>query len=450
LLSEGEDLQALGLRPGEVVGKSVFDLYEDQPAVGKAIERALEGESVEEEVEIGDRVFDVWCSPIYDANGDVEGCIGMAADVTERKELKKDLREKNERLRVAQRIARLGYWHRDLRTGVLEWSDETRRIFDWPDEKPVTYDGFMETVHPDDRETLKEAQEKALAGERRIDLEYRIRRPSGEERVVRERGGLIEDENGESVALMGAVQDVTEEVRRREEIREAKEKAEEASRIKSALLSNMNHEIRTPLTSIITFAELIQENLDVAGRFVDRILGGGKRLLYTLNTVMEFAELEGEGISVSRSPCQVRDVVQSVTNSFRQKARKNGVNLSTETLNQVGTAQLDEHLLERILTHLLHNAVKFTENGSIEVLVSREEGDVRLRVVDSGIGIEPEVLPTVFDEFTQASSGYDRTHEGNGLGLTVTKRVVEQVGGEISIESEPGEGTRVTVRLPGE
>jgi PAS domain S-box-containing protein len=453
LLSEGEDLRALGVEPEEVTGKSVFALFEGQPAVLEGVNRALQGKNVEDEVEVGDLVFDAWYSPIYDEDGNVDGCIGMAVDVTERREMEKDLREQKARLQVAQRIAHLGYWHRDLRTGVLEWSDETRRIFGWPDEKEVTYEAFMEAVHPDDRERLTEAQEKALAGEEQIDLEYRIHRPSGEERVVRERGGLLRTEDEEPIALMGAVQDVTEEVRRREEIRQAKEQAEEAGRIKSALLSNMNHEFRTPLTSIISFAELIRDNPDVAGRFVDRILGGGKRLLYTLNTVMEFAELEGEGLSVRRSPCQVRSIIRSVVNDFRQRAREKGVDLTVETPDEVGTVRLDEHLVERILTHLLHNAVKFTNDGSVTVTIRRRllrggPDAVELIVADTGVGIEPSFLPRVFEEFAQASSGYDRTHEGNGLGLTVTKPIVDRMGGEIGIDSELGEGTRVTVRIP--
>lgn len=448
VLSEGDDLASLGLEPGEVVGESVFALYPDDSDLTGGIRRALNGEQVDNEIEVEGRIFDNWYSPFYDEQGRVAGCIGMAADVTERKEMREDLREREQRLQVAQRIANLGYWTRDLQAGDLVWSRETRRIFGWAETKEVTYDAFMAAVHPDDRERLRAAQEAALAGEERLDIEYRIRRPSGEERVVQERGGLRRNEDGEPVSLMGAVLDVTDRVRRREALREAKEAAEEADRIKTALLSNMNHELRTPLTSIISFSELIQENPSLSGRFVDRILGGGRRLLYTLNTVMDFAELEGDEHAVSPEPIQLRAAVRSVANDFRERARRKGVDLTVDIPDEIGSVVLDEHRVERVLTHLLHNAVKFTEEGAVTVRVEEGAEAVVIRVIDTGIGIESSFLPRVFDEFAQASTGYDRSYEGNGLGLTVVKRLVEQMDGTVDIESTPGEGTRVTVRTP--
>jgi PAS domain S-box-containing protein len=448
LLSEGQDLSALDLEPGEVVGESVFERYADSPEVIDAVRRALNGEQVETELEVDGRIFDNWYSPFYDDSGTVAGCIGMSVDVTERKRVKAELRESEERLQVAQRIANLGYWTYDLETGELVWSDETRRIFGWPDAEEVTYEAFMEAVHPDDRERLREAKEAARAGEARLDVEYRIRRPSGEERVVQERGGLQRDEDGEPVSIMGAVLDVTERVRRREQLEAAKEAAEEADRIKTALLSNMNHELRTPLTSIISFSELISDNPAIAERFVSRILGGAHRLLYTLNTVMDFAELEGETGSITPHAFQLREVIRSVANDFRKKARRKGLALSVDVPDGLGSVRLDEHRIERILTHLVHNAVKFTDAGSVTI-AARVDGDtLELEVSDTGKGIDPEFLPQVFDEFAQASSGYDRTHEGNGLGLTVARRFVEQMNGTIDVESEPGKGTCVTVSLP--
>lgn len=448
LLSEGDDLAALGLAPGEGVGESVFDRYAEHTALLDQIRRALNGEPVDDEVELDGRILDSWYSPFYDEEGRVAGCIGMAADVTERREMKENLRERKERLRVAQRMANLGYWTRDLRTGELLWSDETRRIFGWPEEKAVTYDAFMDAVHPDDRERLRTAQEAALNGDQRLDLEYRIRRPSGEERVLQERGGLRRNEAGEAVSLMGAVLDITEEARRREQLLEAKEAAEEADRVKTALLSNMNHELRTPLTSIISFSELIRENPDLADQFIGRVLGGGKRLLYTLNTVMDFAELEGKGHGTSVRLVHLEELVRSVVNDFREQARRKGIDLVVEGLEKAGSVSLDEHRVERVLTHLLHNAVKFTDEGTVTVRAGEDGDTVVFEVSDTGPGIDPEFLPHAFDEFAQASTGYDRSHEGNGLGLTVTKRLVERMGGTIDVESEAEEGTCVTVRVP--
>ena len=372
----------------------------------------------------------------------------LRKEISERRKIEANLRRREDRLQVAQYIADLGYWTRDLRTDKLVWSDETRRIFGWGEEKEVTYEAFMEAVHPDDRERLQTAQKAALAGEGGIDLEYRIRRPSGEERVLQERGGLRRNEDGEPVLFMGAVLDVTERVRRREQLRDAKEAAEEADRVKSALLSNMNHELRTPLTSIISFAELVDEKPEVASRFTDRILGGGRRLLYTLNTVMEFAELEAGNHSMTPQSFRLNEVIRSVANDFRGRIRDDEVDLTVEIPDAVGSVTLDEHAVERILVHLVHNATKFTDEGTVTVSGQVEADAVTLRVADTGKGIDPSFLPKVFDEFTQASTGYDRTHEGNGLGLTVVQRLVDRMGGTIDVESTPGKGTDVTVCLP--
>lgn len=244
---------------------------------------------------------------------------------------------------------------------------------------------------------------------------------------------------------------VLERLDRVEALRQAKDAAEEADRIKAALLSNMNHELRTPLTSIVTFARLIDQNPGAAGQFSGRILGGAHRLLYTLNTVMEFAELEGE-IQSGQPPdmserCKLDEAVRSVADDYRTQAHQKGLELEVEA-SQSGTTYLDSHLLERVLTHLLDNSVKFTEEGQVRVRATVSEEVVEVQVDDTGVGIDPDFVPRACDEFAQASTGLSRQYEGNGLGLTVKKRLVERVGGDIEIESEEGQGTRVTVRLP--
>lgn len=246
-------------------------------------------------------------------------------------------------------------------------------------------------------------------------------------------------------------------------LREARDAAEEADRIKTALLSNMNHELRTPLTSILTFAELIEQNPRSAEQFAGRVLGGARRLLYTLNTVMEFAELEGE-VHTEQHPddgdggdvekhsdmgkrCQLDGTVRSVVGDYRKQAQQKGIDLEVEVAKE-GPVRLDSHLVERALTHLLDNSVKFTEEGQISVRAAASGEVLELQVNDTGVGIGSNFLPRAFDEFAQASTGLSRKYEGNGLGLTVTKRLVDKAGGDIEIESEPEEGTWVTVTLP--
>jgi PAS domain S-box-containing protein len=253
--------------------------------------------------------------------------------------------------------------------------------------------------------------------------------------------------DGEVRQIVGSTRDVTERKRRREELKEAKDAAEEADRIKSALLSNMNHEFRTPLTSIISFSELLSREPDLAETFADRILGGGRRLLHTLNTVMDFAELEAGSVSPTPMRVDVNSLVRSTVDTFSHLIDQD---LSVQIHEPAGplTASLDENHVERVLTHLIHNAIKFTEAGTIEITLRETADGVEVSVSDPGIGIDPEILPHMFDEFAQASSGSDRTHEGNGIGLTIVKRLVARMDGDVTLHSTPGEGTEATVRLP--
>jgi len=242
--------------------------------------------------------------------------------------------------------------------------------------------------------------------------------------------------------------DVTDRIRQRRELRAAKEAAEEADRMKTALLSNMNHEFRTPLTSIISFAKLITDSPDLAEDFAPRILGGGRRLLRTLNAVMDFAELEGDQVEPTPARFALEGVVRSVLHDFRAEAEQAGVSLEVEVPDEAVTVQVDRHLVERVLTHLLSNAVKFTEDGKVTVQVREHDEMASIQVADTGVGIPPEAREKVFDEFYQVSAGNDRTHDGNGLGLTIAQRMVARMDGSLQVDSVPGEGTRVTVRLP--
>jgi PAS domain S-box-containing protein len=372
--------------------------------------------------------------------------VGTARDITERKRRKEALERQNDLFTKAQDIADVGAWEYDLQSEEVNWTEQTYRLYDLSPDAEMTPDTAIAFYHPEDQSTIREAFTEAVEAGEPYDLELRLITADDEHRWVRTRGEPQREE-GEIVRVRGAIQDVTERVRRREKLETAKEAAEEADRIKSALLSNMNHEFRTPLTSIITFSELIRDDPDVAGRFVDRILGGGQRLLYTLNTVMDFAELEADDRSVTVASVQLREVVRSVVNDFREQARRKEIDLSVEVPEHMSSVVLDRYRVERILTHLLHNAIKFTDEGSVTVAADVEDEVVTLQVTDTGVGIDPAFQSQVFDEFAQQSSGYDRTHEGNGLGLTVVKRYVDEMGGEIDLDSEPGDGTRVTVRL---
>ncbi|PSQ95080.1 MAG: hypothetical protein BRD55_11155 [Bacteroidetes bacterium SW_9_63_38] len=253
---------------------------------------------------------------------------------------------------------------------------------------------------------------------------------------------LIEILGGYAALVLGRLDRV-------ETLRQAKEEAEEANRLKSVLLANINHEFRTPLTTIISSSRLIEDDPDRADRFAGRILAGGERLLHTLNTVMDFAELEGGQMSLTPRTCKLQSVLSAAVDDVRDMAERKRLTVRVDLPETPEPVRLDQHYVQRIVIHLLSNAIKFTEEEESVTIGGRvTDDDVMFWVEDPGIGIHPAFQARMFDEFVQASSGNDRTHEGNGLGLTIVKRLVDRMDGTIDIDSAPGEGTYVTVHLP--
>jgi signal transduction histidine kinase len=235
----------------------------------------------------------------------------------------------------------------------------------------------------------------------------------------------------------------------------AKEEAETAGQLKSAFLANMSHEIRTPLTSIIGFAEAIgdepavQEKGGNVARFATLIAKSGNRLLETLDSVLDLSQLEAGSMEITAEPVEVTAEIEEAASLIEPRATEAGLEVSVELPERSLWARADRGALQRILNNLLGNAVKFTEaDGSIAVRAATAGESVKFEVEDTGMGIDPDRLPELFEPFKQASDGPERSHEGSGLGLAVTKRLVDRMGGAIDVETAVGDGTTFTVSLP--
>lgn len=301
--------------------------------------------------------------------------------------------------------------------------------------------------NPDDRDRM------TLAGMKSDLITYRLKSKSGKEVWVEDNGWYTYDENGEILFHEGVIRDVTEKMHILEDLISAKNKAEESDRLKSAFLMNMSHEIRTPMNGILGFLNLLMENdYDelLRKKYIDIVNKSGQRLLTTINDIIEISRIESTGLVVTNSAVNVLEVTEGILDFFQPQSTEKGLSLMMSPLSPdlPEYIETDRHLLEGILTNLIRNAIKFTVEGRIEVGVYSDEKQITFYVKDTGIGIPADRQEAIFDRFVQADLTLTRTHEGTGLGLTISKAYANALGGTIRVESEPGAGSTFFVGIP--
>jgi signal transduction histidine kinase len=266
------------------------------------------------------------------------------------------------------------------------------------------------------------------------------------------------------VRLLDVLAQNAESVLRRidheQELVDAKETAEKMSRLKSAFLANISHEIRTPLTSILGFAEAIGgevegarrvEEVDLASlaRFSSLIEQSGQRLMDTLTGVLNLSKLQAGEMTLDLEPVDLAAEAAAAAHEFAPQADGAGVALELTEEDTAVWARADRSGVQIVLRNLLSNAIKYTEEGGTVWIRARTDGEhAVLEVEDTGIGMDPNTADVLFEAFKQASEGIGREYEGTGLGLTVTKEVLDQMDGAVAVETEQGEGSRFTVWLP--
>jgi len=373
----------------------------------------------------------------------------LQQELESRRKAEESLRQSLVRLDGAQRIARLGYWTMSFVDGQIFWSDQIYRIFGFePGEVKPSFKLFASMVEPESIERIAGLIQITGPHVTR-ELLIPITRPNGEVRTIRASGEVVRNVDGEMVQINGVCVDVTIEEEHRQELVHAKEHAETMLRLKSAFLSNMSHELRTPLTGILGYAELLEYEVGPDQQpLVGAVLRGGRRLMDTLNSVLDLAQLESGSYQLDLRPVEVRTESAEALEALRPLADKKGLRLELVNRPAAAWCSADRNALCRVFNNLIGNAIKFTDAGHVVVDVTSDAANVRIRVADTGPGIPAEFIPHLFDEFRQASDGHDRQHEGNGLGLTITKRLIELMGGTIEVTSHLGAGSVFEVCLP--
>lgn len=232
-----------------------------------------------------------------------------------------------------------------------------------------------------------------------------------------------------------------------------KEKVMEGDKLISAFLINLSHEIRTPMSGILGFAELLKEPDLSAEDFTECIANlekSGKRMLNILNDIINLSKLESGLVDIKMKESNINSQLAGIYNSFKQEAGKKGLEIFYKNglTDEEATVRADWHKIHTVLTHLVDNAIKFTEQGSIEIGYEKKREYFEFYVRDTGIGIPKEYLPIIFKRFRQASESLSREYEGAGLGLSISKAFVEMLGGKIWVNSQPGGGSVFYFTIP--
>lgn len=390
---------------------------------------------------------------VLDAAGQPVRLVGALTDITKRKQTEEALHESEARYRhLANAIPQI-VWT-SAADGTQEYLNQR-----WTEYTGISFEesrggNTQQAIHPDDQERAQTAWNVSQQNDTPYEAELRLRRFDGLYRWHLARSIPIRDATGTVIRWFGTSTDIHAQKEAEAAQREAKEAAETAQQMQSAFLANMSHEIRTPLTSMIGFATLLTQSLAGKERtLAQRIEEGGKRLLETLNAVLMLARLEANRVEITLEALSVATEVQEIIPLYQRQAEAKGLVLALDVLPAAHTAhvRLDRGALTSIIQNLIANALKFTEQGSIMVIVDADTADppwVHISVEDTGVGIAPPSLPHLFDTFRQGDVDATRTQSGIGVGLAIAKQLTEKLGGTISVTSTLGYGSRFTVSFP--
>jgi len=450
----------LGYKPNQVIGKKDSDLLPLEFAnkitqIKQHVIKSNKGSRQEVQVVWKDQVynFDLIAEPLHNSVGEVIGITGASIDITERKKSEEKIITSEHQFRSvwensfdAMRLCDENGIIKKVNSAFCRLTNKTKEelegsFFD------ITY---VRAEHDNPVESYKS------------NFQTRAIMPSieGEINLWDNRKIWVEISNSyveimdRPTLLLSIFHDITERMQSIEELKSSKEKAEEMSRLKSNFLANMSHELRTPLIGILGYADILKDELAGSNlvEMAEIIQISGTRLLDTLNLVLNLSRIEADRLPMEYNIFNAVETVKEIFTLFKALAEKKGLYLKLNTTLPKIDVNLDQRMFREVINNLVNNALKYTNVGGVTITAYIENrGNIQwlnVKVIDTGIGIPKESQKYIFDEFRQVSEGLSRNFEGTGLGLTLTKKFVEKMNGNISLASEPGNGTTFLIAFP--
>ncbi len=391
----------------------------------------------------------------------ISSIVSLAFEYEDRRTIEAALIEKTRILLEAQNVARIGNYVINLATGEWKSSSVFDQIFGIERTYMKDVRNWIKLIAPEHSlhvfNVFKEVvKEKTLHTKNRFDESFKIiRQNDGEERWVKVLGEFQYDEEGNPTHMLGTMQDITESKKNKDELIKAKDLAEELLNIKGDFLSNMSHEIRTPLNAILGFTRLLKDTSldDDQKEMMEAINFSGKNLLVIVNDILDFSKIEANKMTFEGVLFNMNEAVKNALHLLILKAEEKNIDLVYSVDSSVSDQLIgDPTRLNQILINLIGNAIKFTKEGYVELDVNLKAdepsfSEVEFVITDTGIGIGKEKLDSIFESFNQASNDTARKFGGSGLGLTITKKLIELQGGEIKVESELNKGSKFSFTL---
>jgi PAS domain S-box-containing protein len=395
------------------------------------------------------------CQPVKGPSGEFGGLRVSNRDITPRKQAEEALRRSEQGLAEAQRIAHLGNWDWNIATDELHWSDEVYRIFGLrPREFGATYEAFLASVHPDDRDAVKKAVDESLADPHtHYSIDHRVIRPDGSERIVHERGEVTFDETGKPIRMIGTVHDITELKKAEVEAFRARRELMRIERVSrmGELTASLAHELNQPLTAILSNARaalrfLQSDRLDLAElrEILQDIANDDKRasdIIRGVRSMLKQEEIEQETISIN-------DVLRDMISLFHSEAIIRNIEVEMDLPDTLPLIHVDRVQIQQVILNLIMNAAEIMSHKEPEgrkiILQTRpiDHGAVQVAVRDFGPGITEKDLDHIFEPF------FTTKRSGLGMGLSISRSIIEAHGGRIWVANNPDKGVTFYIELP--
>lgn len=397
-------------------------------------------------------------SRLENESGDAAGYLVIASDITQRLQDQRSLESARDQLIKAAEVAELGIWSWRIASDTLEWNDRMFDIYDIPRsfrDFGLYYNHWRGRVHPDDvadaELQLQQSQETGAA----FNQTFRIVRQDGDIRYVQAAAVVECGPDGKPSLMLGINRDITPQREQENWLREAKTAADSASRAKSDFLANMSHEIRTPMNAVLGMLQLLQHTSldDQQADYADKAAAAARTLLALLNDILDFSRVEAGKLTLDPHPLSLDKLLRDIGVILSANVGAKDVEVVFDIAPELpDTIIADSLRLQQILINLAGNAIKFTERGEVALSAQLVERDAdRLRIAfavrDTGIGITAEQCQRIFEGFSQAESSTARRYGGSGLGLAISQRLVGLMGGQLRVDSEPGQGSTFSFEI---